>query len=600
MTRPRDRATIEQSHKWNPAELFPDEEAWERAADRVDDSLTDLEPDGVTSDAETLADALEAYFERRIAFERLSVYASLRTSVDATDERARELSGRASDLETGFDAVRSRIESEIQGTERDEIERLLAESERLARYEHYLEDLLRRAERTAEPAVEAALAALGPALSGSDRYATILNADFSPPTVERPDGEPVEVTLDGRSRHLRDPDRAFRRAVHDSFHDAISEHRHAIAGTFEDHVEAAVRTARLRGYDSSLEAALDGENVPIGVYSTLTETVRNRLGPLHEHLRRKREHLGVEHLRPWDVEVRLADAAPTVPYEDAKGYVVEAVAPLGAGFQSRLARGLESGWVDVYETPGKTAGAFAIPAYGTHPWVLLNYGNDVASLFALAHEAGHAMHAELASESQPMVYGYFDRFVSEIPSTLVQALLAAHLREADDPALRRAVRAAWLECLRGLVYRRTRWAICERRIHRHVEDGERLTAARLDRCVLDGWREFYAPVELDDRIAREWTYARHLNAFDEPFFVYGYATGVSAALVLAERLREEAREGGPGRTAERYRRFLRAGSSAYPLDLVADAGVDLASPEPVDRAVDAYRELLAEVDAARA
>ena len=594
MTQTRDRSDIEQSHKWPLETLFADEEAWESAAERVETRLDDLHIENATESAETLAEILGTYFDLWVSFERVNVYAAARTSIDGTDERAQELSGRANDLEARLRATRSAIESQVQQADPNRIEEMLAESEPLAQYEHYLRDLLRRAKHAADPAAEQALSSLEPALGGHDIYATLRSADLSFPTVERPDGESAGLTLNNQRTHLRSPHRTFRQSVHEQFYDTLAEHRHTIAATFDKHAQAAVRKAELRGYENSLHATLDGENVPIEVYETLTETVRSNLDPLHEHLQRKRQRLDVGTLRPWDTKVRLTDADPTIPYEQAKELVIEAVAPLGEAYQSRLSNGLESGWVDVYESPKKTSGAFTIPAYGTQPFVLLNWQADVNSLFGLAHEVGHAMHAELTSDSQPMVYGYFDRFVSEVPSTLTEILLVRHILETvDDTALHAVTRDMWLERFRDLLYRRTRYAVCERRMHECVASGERLTAERLDEYIADGWKEFNAPVELDDRIAGEWMHTFYLNGF-EPFYVYQYATGFSAALALAADIREEwdGDSAEPNEAAKRYLWFLRRGSSADPLDLLAEAGVNLASATPIERAVERYRDAL--------
>lgn len=600
----RTRTDIDHSYKWDPETLFSDEAGFEQAAERVSIRLDSLCTGDVTASSETLAETLAAYFELWVAFERVNVYASLRTCIDTTDERARELSGRASALEARLTTARSEIESEIRGADAERIEELLAQSGALTRYEHYLRDLRRRADYTGTQPVESALSTLAPVIGGNNLYQTLHNADLSFPTVERPDGDDAALTLNTRQAFLRSSDREFRRNVYERFYDTLANYRHTLAAIINQHVGSAVRTAEIRGYDSSLVATLDEENVPIDVYETLTDTVQDNLGPLHEHLRRKRERHGLNALRPWDTHVRLVDSEPTIPYETAKELLTESVAPLGETYQTRLARGLESGWVDVYETPNKTSGAFTIPAYGTQPFVLLNYHRDVNSLFALAHEMGHAMHAELASDAQPMVYGYFDWFVSEIPSTLTQILLVQHILETvEDDAFQRAVLDGWLECFRDLLYRRTRYAICERQMHEHVATGEQLTAERLDQCLIDGWTPFNAPVTLDsetetasdDRTAWEWMHTDYL-VMKKPFYVYQYATGFSAALTLAAGIREEWNESSePGTAAERYLRFLRRGSSEFPLDLLADAGVDLTTAVPIERAIDAYRDALAEL-----
>lgn len=588
------REHIDDQYKWDPEEIFHDEKAWKRSADRVQSRLIGLCTDDITRNPATLAETLDTFFDIKAEFERVDVYATLHSLLDTTDERAQERSGRVDNLRSSLEASRSRIETAIQRTDAERIETMLAESKALSQYGQYLSNLTCQAEHTANTAVEVAISTLTPALGGNQTYETLLNADLSFPSLEKPNGEQVDMTLNNREALLRSHDRPFRQTVHEQFYDTLNEYRHTIAATFDKHVETAVRTADIRDYDSSLEAALDAENVPVEVYKTLTEVISTNLSPLHEHLQYKRKRLGVDVLRPWDLNVRLVDEDATVPYERAKELVVEAVAPLGEAYQSRLARGFESGWVDVYETSTKTDGAGTIPAYSTKPYIFLNYQNDVNWLFGLAHEAGHAMHAALTSETQPTVYGESDWFISEVPSTVMEALLVHHILETvEDAALHRTVLDMWLERFRDLLYRRTRYAICEQQMHSHVGDGGRLTADRLDRFIIDGWARFNAPVNVDERIAGEWMQAKYLNMW-MPFYVYQYATGFSAALSLVTAIHEEWDGGSSGEMANRYLHFLRSGSSEYPLSLLSGMGVDLRSVKPFKQAVNSYHDALAE------
>ncbi|WP_248909998.1 M3 family oligoendopeptidase [Halocatena marina] len=588
------REHIADQHKWNPEAIFHDEKTWERAADRVQSRLTDLCTDDITRNPATLAETLDTFFDIKAEFERVDVYATLHSLIDTTDERAQERSGRVDDLRSTLETNRSSIETAIQRTNAERIETMLAESEALSQYGQYLCNLTCQAEHTADAAAEAVISTLTPVLGGNQTYETLLNADLSFPSLEKPNGEQVDITLNNRETLLRSHDRPFRQTVHEQFYDTLNEYRHTIAATFDKHVETAVRTADIRGYDSSLAAALAAENVPAEVYKTLIEVISTNLDPLHEHLQYKRKRLGVDVLRPWDLNVRLVAEDATVPYERAKELVVEAVAPLGEAYQSRLARGFESGWVDVYETSSKIAGAGTIPAYSTEPYIFLNYQNDVNWLFGLAHEAGHAMHAALTSETQPIVYGEFDWFISEVPSTVMEALLVHHILETvEDTALHRTVLDMWLERFRDLLYRRTRYAICEQQMHSHVGDGGQLTPDRLDQFITDGWARINAPVSVDERIAGEWMQAKYLNMW-MPFYVYQYATGFSAALSLVTAIREEWDGGSSGEMASRYLHFLRSGSSEYPLALLSEIGVDLRSKKPFEQAVNAYHDALAE------
>jgi oligoendopeptidase F len=292
----------------------------------------------------------------------------------------------------------------------------------------------------------------------------------------------------------------------------------------------------------------------------------------------------------WDLYVSLTDDEYELPYERACEHVIDAVAPLGDDYQERVREGLQSGWVDVYETAGKRSGAYSGGTYDTDPYILMNYQDDVASLYTLAHELGHSLHTQLRSESQPYVYGGTDIFIAETASTVNEALLTQHLLEnADDDRLRRHALNEQLERFRSTLYRQTMFAAFERAAHDHVENDGALTPGWLDRCYRELKADFYAPATADDRIAREWMRIPH---FYRAFYVYQYATGLSAATALAEAVLED---GEPAR--ERYLTMLRRGDSAYPLDLLADAGIDMTTAAPIETALDRYDAALDEMAA---
>jgi oligoendopeptidase F len=281
------------------------------------------------------------------------------------------------------------------------------------------------------------------------------------------------------------------------------------------------------------------------------------------------------------------EEAPEVPYEQAKEWVTEAVAPLGEDYRDHLAEGLESRWVDVYENRGKQSGAYSGGTYDSQPFILMNYQDDVASMFTLAHELGHSMHSELASDSQPYVYSGYEIFVAEVASTVNETLLTHYLlNEADtDERLRRHVLDEYLERVRSTLFRQTMFAEFEHRTHEMVEADQPLTPDRLDELYAGLKGDYYEPAELDDAIAREWMRIPH---FYRAFYVYQYATGISAAVALVERMLEA-----PA-ASEDYLEFLRSGSREYPLELLEIAGVDMSSPAPVEAAIDQYDDYLDE------
>jgi oligoendopeptidase F len=585
MTEVRDRSEVAERHTWDLESIFADHEAWEAAYGEVEDLVAEFrEYEGrATEDAATLLETLRLKDELGRAAEQVVNYARMRRDEDTRDNDRQATWSRAQSLYAEVQSATSFVEPALQDLDREELETMLAAEPDLQEYEHYLDDVLRQAEHTRSAEVENLLAELGEVHSApSDIYGMLSNADLEFPTVEGPDGEDVEVTTSNVTTLLKRPDREFRRAVHETFYDRWEDVRNTVASAYEASVTTDVKLAEARGYDTAREAALDGPNVPVEVYDTLVETVRDNLGTLHDHAELKADALDVDELGMHDVYMPVArDEGPDIPYEEARDHVVEAVGALGEDYQRRVQEGLDSRWVDVYETEGKRSGAYSGGGYDTQPFILMNYQDDVSSMYTLAHELGHSLHSQLTSEEQPYVYGDYEIFVAEVASTVNEVLLTHHLLDTvDDERFRRHVLDQYLEQFRGTMFRQTMFADFELRAHREVEEGGALTPDRLDEIYRDLKEEFYAPADVDDRIAREWMRIPH---FYRAFYVYQYATGVSAAVAIGRDVLEE---GEPA--AERYRSFLRRGSRAYPLELLQEAGVDMSTSDPIERAIEEY------------
>ena len=286
----------------------------------------------------------------------------------------------------------------------------------------------------------------------------------------------------------------------------------------------------------------------------------------------------------------IADGeSPDLEYDRAKEYVIEAVEPLGDAYRDRMAEGLESRWVDVYETANKQSGAYSGGTYDSQPYILMNYQDDIASMYTLAHELGHSMHSELTSDAQPYVYSGYEIFVAEVASTVNEALLTRHLLETvDDERFRRHVLDEYLERFRSTLFRQTMFASFEHRAHELERAGEALTPDRLDELYRELKTEYYDSAAVDERIAREWMRIPH---FYRAYYVYQYATGISAANAIVDLIESEGES-----AAADYREFLRSGSSAYPLELLETAGIDMSTAEPVEAAIERYEEMLGEFE----
>ena len=590
-----ERSDIAEEYTWDLTDLFADDEEWEAAFEEVEGRLEELAAyEGrVTEDAETLQEVLELRESIMRQVANVAAYARMRSDEDTTNQQYQALAARSQSLSADASSAASFIQPELQTVDRERIDEFIEVNPDLAEYDHYFDDVLRMKEHTRSPEIEELLADLSEVTGAAGEvYNMLTNADIEFPAVDV-DGEPRRITLSNFTTLQKHPDRDLRRRVYEAFYDEWAEYRNTVGTAYENSVKADAKLARARNYETAREAAMDGPNVPVDVYDTLVDTVEANLDVLHRHAELKRDCLGVEELRMWDLYAPLAgEETPDVEYDRAREYVVDAVAPLGEAYRERMAEGLESRWVDVYETANKQSGAYSSGTYDSQPYILMNYQDDVASMYTLAHELGHSMHSELTSEAQPHVYSGYEIFVAEVASTVNEALLTHHLLEAvEDEALRRAILDEYLERFRSTLFRQTMFASFEHRAHELSAAGEALTPDRLEKLYGELKSQYYEPVAVDDRIAREWMRIPH---FYRAYYVYQYATGISAANAIVDRILEE---GEPA--AADYREFLRSGSRAYPLELLETAGIDMSSPEPVEAAIETYDEMVGEYETLR-
>ncbi|PSP93509.1 oligoendopeptidase F, partial [Halobacteriales archaeon QS_1_68_44] len=479
-----ERSEVAEEYTWDLSDLYADDEEWETAYAEVEERLDELSvyEGRVTEDAGTLREvlALRESIMREVA--NVAAYARMRRDEDTTNQTYQALAARAQSLSADASSAASFIEPELQSVDRESIDGLIENNPELAAYDHYFDDTLRMKPHTRSAEIEELLADLGEVTGAAGEvYNMLTNADVEFPAVDV-DGEPRRITLSNFTTLQKHPDRDVRRRVYEAFYDEWAEYRNTVGTAYENSVTADEKLAAARNYETAREAALDGPNVPASVYDTLVETVEANLDVLHRHAELKRDCLGVDELRMWDLYAPLAgEEGPDIEYDRAREYVVDAVEPLGAAYRDRMAEGLDSRWVDVYETANKQSGAYSSGTYDSQPYILMNYQDDVASMYTLAHELGHSMHSELTSEAQPHVYSGYEIFVAEVASTVNEALLTHHLLETvDDEAFRRHVIDEYLERFRSTLFRQTMFASFEHRAHELSADGEALTPDRLD------------------------------------------------------------------------------------------------------------------------
>lgn len=588
------RAEAPPEDTWDLAAIYPDIPSWEADLQKIREDVPELVAlRGTLGDgAGQLLKALqleEAIGERT---SRAFSYAGLKKDEDNTDTQAQANYDRVVILSVELGSAVAFLEPEILALPEGMVERYLTADPGLEKYRHALESLLRQREHVLSAEIEMLLASAGEIAMAPDTIFSMLNdADMEYGAIENEQGEQVTLTKANYQRFLESRKRSVRKAAFETLHAAYRSHRNTLAATYAASVKTDAFFARTRKYESSLEASLSPNNIPIAVYDSLVETVNRHLPLLHRYIALRKRVLGLDTLSVYDLYVPIVpEVEVEYSYDQAVETVLQGLAPLGGDYAHTLGSGLDSRWVDIYENKGKTSGAYSWGVHGVHPFILMNWSHQLRDVFTLAHEVGHAMHSHYTSATQPYVYGRYTLFVAEVASTVNELILTEHMRkQTSDKALDMYLVNNALEDFRGTLFRQTMFAEFERWAHEQVEAGEALTPDALSEHYAELCRRYYGPdVEIDENVAIEWARIPH---FYRAYYVYQYATGISAAAALSRQILDE---GEPAR--ERYRAFLSGGASKDSLDLLKDAGVDMSTPEPVEQALQVFSAWLDELE----
>ncbi|MER3437053.1 MAG: oligoendopeptidase F, partial [Chloroflexota bacterium] len=577
------RQEIPVEETWDLSPIYPSDEAWEADLPRAREQIADMarHRGQLGASAAALRDALDAAMALSQLSERIVVYAMLRRDEDQTDPVATARYERAMALSVEAGQALAFIRPEILAIPAGTLERYLQDAT-LAPYRHYLDDIIRYRPHTRSVEVEELLAQNAEiARAPSDAFAALDNADLDFGVVRDEEGREIALTKARYQLLMESKSREVRRAAYEGLMRGYAAHRHTLAALYGASVRKDIFYARARAFSSAREAALFAHNIPPSVYDQLLVTVREAQPDIARYLQLRARLLGLERLAPYDLLVPLAPV-PERRYSipEAQQMVLSALAPLGEAYVRELAAGFAARWVDWHETKGKRSGAYSWGVYGAPPVILMNWNGTLDHVFTLAHEAGHAMHSLLADRAQPYHDAQYPIFLAEVASTVNEVLLTWHLlRETpvDDTLTRFSILNRFAETIHTTLVRQAMFAEFEHRAHAAVESGEPLTGEALNR-MYDELMEVYLPgVERDDLARLNWSRVPH---FYRAFYVYQYATGITAAIALARAIRDE---GAPA--AERYLRLLEAGGSDYPLILLQRAGVDLTTPEPLRNAL---------------
>jgi oligoendopeptidase F len=512
--------------------------------------------------------------------ERLFVYAQMSFDVDTSDQAAAALRDRAIGLTTRAAAAAAFAEPELLAIDAGRLDALLAAEPALAVYRHYLDNLRRRAPHVRSAEVEQLLAAVGEPLSApGSAYLLLAEGDLRFADATDGAGRPRQVARGSVGELLQSPDRALRRSAYASYQDGFLALKNTFGALYAGSVKGDVFRAQARGYPSALEASLHAGNVPPAVYERVIDAYRRHLPIWHRYWELRRRALGLERLEECDIFAPLGPPQE-LPYEQAVELICAGMAPLGAAYVAASRAGLTSErWVDRYPNHAKTSGAYSGGSHGTRPFILMNYDGSLSSVSTLAHELGHSMHSWLTNRAQPPIYAGYSLFVAEVASNFNQALLRGHLlREERGDAFTLGLLEEALYNFHRYLFVMPILSQFEQRAHAMAEAGEALTADAMGAMLAGLLREGYGPaVALDEaRAGVTWAQFPHLY---ENFYVYQYASGIAAANALADGVLH----GAPG-AAERYLKFLSAGGSLYPLEALRLAGIDMTTPEPMDRA----------------
>ena len=588
------RNEIAREHTWNLESIFATDADWERNYQALAEHIPELE-----ALKGTLAESGKALFEvlqkRDAAFEKLEtlfVYSSMRRDEDTTNSTYQGMAERAMQLYVRTTTAISFIEPEILALPQEKQDRFVNDYPELRLYDHQLHDLSRNRPHVRSAEVEAILAAANEITETPDSiFAMIDNADLKLPTITNEEGQEAELTKGNSLVYMRSTDRRVRKEAFEALHSTFLKQRNTIAATLAAQVKGNLFYTRQRGYSSCRERALFRNNIPVSVYDNLISTVTEHISLLNRYMKLRKRMLQLDELHMYDLYVPIVDeTADEVTYEQARDTVIDALAPLGENYVSILKRAFTDRWIDVHETPGKRGGAYSGGAYATQPFILLNFQNKRDSMFTLAHELGHSMHSFFTRNNQPFQYGDYTIFVAEVASTLNEGLLTEHLlKTSTDKALRLAILNHSLESLRGTLFRQTMFAEFEQLIHQRMEEGQTLTADELSVAYHNLNVKYYGgETVIDELIDIEWARIPH---FYYNFYVYQYATGISAASALVQQILNE---GQPA--VERYLNFLRSGSSEYSIDLLKKAGVDMNTPAPIRLALNLFDNHLSQME----
>lgn len=589
------RDQIDSKYKWNIEAMIPDESVISGELETIKKEAEAYGEDfagRLTESADTLLAAFQKRDDIWRRLEKIYVYARMRRDENNAETKYQAMADQCNSVIAAVSASMAFFTPELLSASEETILAYIDAVPGLEIYRFAICDTMRQKAHILTQAEENILAQMSEITGATNDIFTMLNnADIKFGTIIDEDGDETEVTHGNFIKFMESHDRDVRKNAYNVVYDAYKELINTIASAYNYNTKTDVVSARIRKYESARAAALSGDNIPAEVYDNLVAEVHKNLPAMHRYVELRKKLLGVDKLYMYDMYVPLIKLPETsVSFEEGLDIMRDALQPLGEEYLTKMNKGIEEGWIDVYENKGKTSGAYSFGCYDSYPYILLNYTDTLKDVFTIIHEMGHSMHSRYTRDEQPYIYGSHSIFTAEVASTVNESLLMQHLlRTEDEKEMRKYLLNMHLEEFRTTLFRQTMFAEFEDITHKTIESGETLTAEWMCQQYEDLNAQYYgSAVEKDDVIRYEWARIPH---FYNAFYVYKYATGYSAATAISKKILTEGKP-----AAQDYIRFLKTGESDHPIELLKIAGVDMSSPLPVQQAMETFNQLLDEFE----
>ena len=589
------RDQIDSKYKWNIEAMIPDESVISGELETIKKEAEAYGEDfagRLTESADTLLAAFQKRDDIWRRLEKIYVYARMRRDENNAETKYQAMADQCNSVIAAVSASMAFFTPELLSASEETILAYIDVAPGLEIYRFAICDTMRQKAHILTQAEENILAQMSEITGATNDIFTMLNnADIKFGTIIDEDGDETEVTHGNFIKFMESHDRDVRKNAYNAVYDAYKELINTIASAYNYNTKTDVVSARIRKYESARAAALSGDNIPAEVYDNLVAEVHKNLPAMHRYVELRKKLLGVDKLYMYDMYVPLIKLPETsVSFEEGLDIMRDALQPLGEEYLTKMNKGIEEGWIDVYENKGKTSGAYSFGCYDSYPYILLNYTDTLKDVFTIIHEMGHSMHSRYTRDEQPYIYGSHSIFTAEVASTVNESLLMQHLlRTENEKEMRKYLLNMHLEEFRTTLFRQTMFAEFEDITHKAIESGETLTAEWMCQQYEDLNAQYYgSAVEKDDVIRYEWARIPH---FYNAFYVYKYATGYSAATAISKKILTEGKP-----AAQDYIRFLKTGESDHPIELLKIAGVDMSSPLPVQQAMETFNQLLDEFE----